>query len=63
MVTNWVLLKKDEKDPGYYICRHNAGYPRRVINSHLYIGADFDYFAIDNMREGDVMQMWKLVPV
>jgi hypothetical protein len=60
--TSWVFLQEQANDPGYYICRPDSGYPRRVISNRLFTAVNKNkYFAIDNMVKGDTTQMWKLV--
>ncbi|KAF8806758.1 hypothetical protein BYT27DRAFT_7166921 [Phlegmacium glaucopus] len=62
LATALVLLKENEDDPGYYICRPDSGYPRKVISSRIFkTDGKTNYFSIDNMVEGNEMQMWKIV--
>ncbi|RDB20854.1 hypothetical protein Hypma_012072 [Hypsizygus marmoreus] len=62
--TVWVLLSENKDDPGMYLCRSNAGYPRKVVSSRITVDINENkVFAINNMATGETMQMWKLVKV
>ncbi|KAK2467509.1 hypothetical protein APHAL10511_000364 [Amanita phalloides] len=61
--TEFVLLEKDDGDPGYVICLSDSEHPPKVVSGRTTTDINQNLaFALDNKTAGESMQMWILVP-
>ncbi|KAK2462991.1 hypothetical protein APHAL10511_004978 [Amanita phalloides] len=61
--TEFVLLERNQGDPGYVICRPDSGHPIKVVSGRITTDlSNNSVFSIENQAAGDTYQMWLLVP-